>query len=182
MHFIDNIKSYVRGEPNLKKLKKRGLIIGNNVKMMGGCIIDPSHCWQIRIGDNVTFAPRVHILAHDSSTKLFLNYTKIAKVTIGNNVFIGAGSIVLPGTTIGNNVIIGAGSIVTKDIPDNSVAAGNPAKILFSLDSFLKKEKDTMNFENCFNETYTLRNKEFNDNMRNNTIDIINKYGKAYVK
>ena len=86
------IKRYLerlRGEPNLEKLKKRGLQIGQNFKMMGEVIIDPSHCWHISIGDNVILAPRVHILAHDASTGLFLKYTKVANVKIGNNVFIG---------------------------------------------------------------------------------------------
>jgi maltose O-acetyltransferase len=59
---------------------------------------------------------------------MYLNYTKIGLVKIGDNVFIGAGSIILPNVKIGNNVIIGAGSIVTKDVPDNSLVAGNPAK------------------------------------------------------
>ncbi len=69
----------------------------------------------------MTLAPRVHILAHDASTKIFLDYTKISNVKIGNNVFIGAGAIILPGSIIEDNVIIGAGSIVSKRIPANSV-------------------------------------------------------------
>ena len=81
----------------------------------------PSHCWLISIGDNVTLAPYSQILAHDASTYNFIKYTKISDVTIGNNVFIGAGAIILPNVKIGDNVIIGAGSVVTKDIPNNSV-------------------------------------------------------------
>lgn len=73
-----------------------GLKIGENCHILGECIIDPGHCWLISIGDNVTLAPRVHILAHDASTKRILGYTLIGRVTIGNNVFIGAGSIILP--------------------------------------------------------------------------------------
>ena len=60
-------------------------------------------------------------------------------IVIGSNVFIGFRSIVLAGVTIGNNVIIGAGSIVTSDIPDNSVAAGIPAKVIRSLDEYREK-------------------------------------------
>lgn len=63
----------------------------------GEVIIDPGHCWLIELGDDVTLAPRVHSLAHDASTKRELGYTRIAKVKIGSNVFIGAGSIVLSG-------------------------------------------------------------------------------------
>ena len=50
-------------------------------------------------------------------------------VNIGNNVWIGAGAIILPGVSIGDNSVIGAGSVVTKDIPNNSIAVGNPAKV-----------------------------------------------------
>ncbi len=53
----------------LEELKKNGLKVGENFDMQGGCIIDSSHCWHIQIGNNVTLAPRVHILAHDASTK-----------------------------------------------------------------------------------------------------------------
>ena len=86
----------IRGEYTTDKLVKMGLKVGENFNRLNGVILDPSHCWLISIGNNVTLAPRVHILAHDASTKTFLNYTKIGHVKIGNNVFIGAESIVLP--------------------------------------------------------------------------------------
>ena len=63
-----------------------GLRVGVNFNRLNGVIIDPAHCWLITIGDNVTLAPRVHILAHDASTKNYLNFTKIGRVNIGNNV------------------------------------------------------------------------------------------------
>ena len=66
-----------------------------------GYELDPSHCWLIEIGDNVTFGPHVQVLAHDASMHNVLGYTKIGRVRIGNNVFIGAGSIVLPNVQIG---------------------------------------------------------------------------------
>lgn len=148
---IRKILEYLRGEPqHLNKLIKRGLKIGKKFQRMGGVIIDPSHCYHITIGDNVTLAPRVHILAHDSSFGIFTGETRAANVTIGNDVFVGAGTIILPGVHIGNRVIIGAGSIVTKDIPDNSVAVGNPAKVICSLDAYLEKEKAKMCSENTF--------------------------------
>ena len=121
---IYNLKCKIRRDLNINLLKERGCIIGKNFQYQSNDIIDYSHCFLITIGDNVTLAPNVHILAHDASTKMFLGYAKIGKVTIGNEVFIGAGTIILPGVKIGNRVIIGAGSIVTSDIPDNSVAYG----------------------------------------------------------
>lgn len=148
---IRKILEYLRGEPqHLDKLIKRGLKIGKNFKRMSGVIIDASHCYHITIGDNVILAPRVHILAHDSSFGLYTGKTRAANVMIGNDVFVGAGSIILPGVHIGSRVIIGAGSIVTKDIPDNSVAAGNPAKVLCSIDDYLVKEKAKICAENTF--------------------------------
>ena len=148
---ICKLLEYLRGEPqHLGKLIKRGLIVGKNFNRMGGVIIDPTHCYHISIGDNVTLAPRVHILAHDSSTAMFLGKTRVANVTIGNYVFVGAGSIILPGVHIGNRVVIGAGSVVTKDIPDNSVAAGNPAKVLCSTDEYIEKVKSEISSENSF--------------------------------
>lgn len=151
MKLLRKMIEYLRGEPqHLDKLIRRGLKVGKNFKRMGGVIIDPSHCYHITIGDNVTLAPRVHILAHDSSFGLFTGYTRAANVTIGNQVFIGAGAIILPGVHVGNRVIIGAGSIVTKDIPDNSVAAGNPARVLCTLDAYLDKENSKVCAENSF--------------------------------
>lgn len=70
----------------------------------------------------MTFGPHVQVLAHDASMHNVLGYTKIGRVRIGNNVFIGAGSIVLPNVQIGDNSIVGAGSIVTKDISPNVVS------------------------------------------------------------
>lgn len=151
MNIIRKLLEYLRGEPqHLGKLIKRGLKIGKDFKRLEGVIIDPSHCYHITIGDNVTLAPRVHILAHDASTRMFLGKTRAANVTIGNKVFVGAGTVILPGVHIGNRVIIGAGSIVTKDIPDNSVAVGNPAKVVYGIDNYLEKEKAKMCASNTF--------------------------------
>jgi maltose O-acetyltransferase len=146
-------------KPNsLEELLKNGLKVGVNFNLQNDCIIDSSHCWHITIGDNVTFAPRVHVLAHDASTYNYLGYTKVLNTYIGNNVFIGAGSIVMPGCKIGDNVIIGAGSIVTKDIPENSVYAGNPAKYICSTDAYLEKEEQKKNKFNSFSSQYTIQN------------------------
>lgn len=148
---VRKVLEYLRGEPqHIEKLYKRGLRVGKNFRRMGGVIIDPTHCYHITIGDNVTLAPRVHILAHDASTFIFIGKTRAANVKIGNDVFIGASTIVLPGVTIGNRVVIGAGSVVTKNIPDNSVAVGNPARVICTVDEYLDKIKEKMCSENTF--------------------------------
>lgn len=157
MNRIKELLYRLRGEYTTEKLISMGMKVGKNFGRLNGVILDPSHCWLIDIGDNVTLAPRVHILCHDASTKMFLDYTKIGRVTIGNNVFIGAESVVLPGVTIGNNVVIGANSTVTHDVPDNTVVAGSPARVLCSLEEYLEKEKARMETNPVYGEEYTLR-------------------------
>lgn len=147
----------LRGEVPLESLKDNGLQVGENFKMRSGCVIDYSHSWLIKIGNDVEFAPKVHILAHDGSlNRTSMKYTKVGLVNIGNNVFIGAGSIVLPNVTIGNNVIIGAGSIVNKDIPDNTVAAGNPAAVLCSIQEYEKKNLEKIENRPTFDRSWRL--------------------------
>ena len=157
MRIFKKILYRLRGEYTTEELEKMGMKVGKNFKRLNGVILDPSHCWLIEIGDNVTLAPRVHVLCHDASTKLFLNYTKIGRVNIGDNVFVGAESVILPGVSIGNNVIIGANSTVTHDIPDNMVYAGIPAKAICTLEEYLAKEQKRLINSPCYNDTYTLR-------------------------
>lgn len=147
----------LRGEYTTEKLISMGMQVGKNFGRLQGVILDPSHCWLITIGDNVTMAPRVHILCHDASTKHFLGYTKIGRVNIGDNVFIGAESVVLPGVNIGSNVIVGANSTVTHNVPDGVVVAGSPAKVICSLEEYLAKERARMETAPCYGEEYTLR-------------------------
>ena len=77
MNFLVNLLYRIRGEYTTEKLMKMGMKVGENFKRLNGVILDPSHCWLIDIGDNVTLAPRVHIMCHDASTKQFLGVTKI---------------------------------------------------------------------------------------------------------
>lgn len=131
----------LRSEISTEDLIALGLTVGKNFSRQEKTLIDQSHCWLITIGDDVTLAPRVHILAHDASTKKALGYTRIGVVNIGNNVFIGASSTILPGISIGNNVVIGANSVVSRDIPDDSVAIGNPAKVICTYDEFVSRKR-----------------------------------------
>lgn len=158
MLLIQKIIRTLRGEISTERLIKQGLKVGKNFNRQGNCIIDPPHCWLIEIGDNVTLANGVYILAHDASTKMHLGYAKVGNVKIGNNVFIGANVTILPNVKIGDNVIIGAGSVVTKDIPSNTVYAGNPAKQICTTKDYINKNKKMMNKNNVFSEDYTTRN------------------------
>ena len=147
-------------------LIKKGLVVGENFSRMHGTILDPSHCWLIHIGNNVTLAPRVHILAHDASTCKIFGYARIGDVVIGNNVFVGADSVVLPNTKIGDNSIIGANSTVTRDIPANVVAAGSPAKVICSLDEYIETNRMMMQNRPCYGDEFTARNKSLTKEMK----------------
>lgn len=161
----------------LNELTKKGLKVGKNFNMLHGVIIDYSHTWHIEMGDDVTLAPRVHILAHDASTKKRLGYTRIGKVKIGDRVFIGAGSIVLPGVTIGSDVVVGAGSVVIRDIADGQLVAGNPAKIICTSDEYFLRKRSEMESSPCFGEEYTIGNNISNDMKDEMNLKMKNKIG-----
>ena len=146
MRIITSIVSFLQrvrgGGTSIRKAKKNGLKVGNNLHCAPSVFIDPAHCFLITIGDDCTLTSKVHILAHDASTKIHLGYTKIGKVTIGNRVFIGVGTIVLPNSTIGDDSIIGVGSIVVGNIPPREVWAGQPARKICTLDEYIAKHGD----------------------------------------
>jgi len=105
--------------------------IGDNFYANHGCVFLDVN--KVKIGDNVLFAPYVQVYSATHPIEADVRATGLElglPITIGNNVWIGGGAIICPGVNIGNNVTIGAGSVVTKDIPDNVVAAGNPCKII----------------------------------------------------
>ena len=107
---------------------------GDNLYINYDCTI--LDCNKVRLGDNVLLAPKVQIYTayHPKNPELRLTGKEYAApVTIGNNVWLGGGVIVCPGVTIGDNVTIGAGSVVTKDIPNNVVAVGNPCRVIEQL-------------------------------------------------
>lgn len=153
---IKDFAKGLSGETSTEILVKRGMKVGEGFTRQQGCYIDPTHCFLITIGNNVTFSLRVCLLAHDASTKKILGYTKIGKVVIGDNVFVGANATILPNVSIGNNSIIGAGSVVVDDIPDNVVAAGVPAKVICSIDQYKAKHNTT---SKCFDKSYRYNRK-----------------------
>ena len=182
---MQKLKSFLyrlRGEVTTEDLIKLGLKVGKDFRRNEHCIIDQSHCWLIEIGDNVTLAPRVHILAHDASMWHECGYTKIAPVHIGNNVFIGAGSIILPGVNIGDDTIIEAGSVVTHDIESNSVVAGNPAQKIKKYTEYIVEHKQYMQKKPCYGEEYTLRNPQIQESQKMKQKKAVEKNGFGYVR
>jgi maltose O-acetyltransferase len=125
----------LRGELNVDRLVAEGLEIGRGTFVARDVYLDPGHPWLITIGENAGLSPRVVVMVHDASMKRHMGHTRIARVVIGDRVFVGAGAIILPGTRIGDDSIVGAGAVVRGDIPPGSMVIGNPAKIVSDVKS-----------------------------------------------
>jgi acetyltransferase-like isoleucine patch superfamily enzyme len=93
----------------------------------------------VEIGDDFISAPGSIILAHDASMLWYTGKYRVQRTKIGNRVFLGANSIILPGVVIGDDVIIGSGSVVTKDIISGSVVVGNPARVVSTVSEYIDK-------------------------------------------
>ena len=113
--------------------------IGTDVDFID-TFVDVVHPELISVGNHVTIT-NATLLTHDASTQKALGFSKVGAIKIGSNVFIGYGAIILPGVNIGSNVIVGAGAVVRKDIPDNSVVVGNPAKVVCTYDRYMDKHR-----------------------------------------
>lgn len=122
--------------------KQFGVKFGKNVRITGIPSFG-SEPYLISIGDNVTITQGVTFINHDGGVSLlrhkYPGIDLIKPITIGNNVFIGAHTTILPGVNIGNSVIVGAGSLVTNAVPDNVVIGGVPARVLKSMEEYEEK-------------------------------------------
>lgn len=129
----------------LKYMKKVGVNFPEGKVHIYGKVAWGSEPWIITLGENVYITDGVKFITHDGGTLLYRKQIPDLEVTkpivVGNDVYFGNNVIVLPGVTIGNNVVVGAGAVVTKDIPDNSLAVGVPAKVIKTADEYLEKLK-----------------------------------------
>ena len=160
LKILSKFSSYIKYKHynyNSKTNIKNGLKLGKNVTIMPGATIDARYSYLISIGDNCSLSNGVLILAHDATPFKFTNgYSRIGKVEIKDNCYIGSNVIILPGVTIGPNVLIAAGSVVNKNIPPNSCVAGVPARVYQKFDEFIERHIDAI--KKCPSFEY----KEFN--------------------
>ena len=124
--------------------EKSGVVMNGKVTIYGSSYkMFSSEPYLVTLGDNVFISLDARFICHDGSVLPFrkdipdLDVTK--RINIGNNVFVGMGAVILPGVTIGNNCIIAAYSIVTKDVSDDTVVGGNPAKTIKTISEYLNK-------------------------------------------
>jgi maltose O-acetyltransferase len=152
----------------LTNLIANGLTLGKNVTIMPHVSIDPSYPYLISIGNNCSLSNGVVIIAHDAATFKFTNgYTRLGKVDIKDNCYIGTNVIILPGVTIGPNVLIAAGSVVNKNIPPNSCVAGVPARFYYKFDDFIKNRKEQIKLMPSFNsKEFSSPNNEFKEKIK----------------
>ena len=122
-------------------LRKQGVSIGTGTVVIYPSYIDGRLPYLLEIGNNVVISIHVTILTHDATSAYAGDIIKVGRVKILDHVFIGANSTILCNVTIGPDSIVGAGSVVSRDVPPNSVYAGNPARFVCSLKEFSERHK-----------------------------------------
>lgn len=128
-----------------KEALRDGLVADEGVTVMGGCNFG-SEPYLIHLRTNCRISMSVTFINHDGGTWAFRNtrekykdVIRYGRIVVGENSFVGANSIIMPGVHIGKECVIGAGSVVTKDIPDGVVAAGVPAKVICTIEEYAEK-------------------------------------------
>ena len=166
----DKLIGLKSNKSRIKYLRSRGIKIGNDCLFFSNKI--PPEPYLIEIGNHVVVSSRTEFITHDGSAWIFReknpNLDVFGKIVIGDNTFIGIGTIFLPNTKVGKNCVIGAGSVVRGNIPDNSVVMGNPAKVIMSTELM---EKLTLNNKNALQTKHMDINKKVSVVKRHFNID-----------
>lgn len=147
----------------------KGAIIGEDCDIHSSASLG-TEPFLIKIGNGVRINAGVQLLTHDGGVwvlrrleKKYCDIDIFKPIVIGNNVHIGTNAVIMPGVHIGNNCIIGVGAIVTKNIPDNSIAVGIPAKVIETLEEYVKKnEKNFLHTKNMSQQKKEIYLKEYN--------------------
>lgn len=144
MSLIDSIlrRLYLRAFGGVRYARRLGVSVGEDCRVITTNF--GTEPFLIEMGHRVTVAAGVVFLTHDGATWLLRDDSgrrqEYRRIVIGSNVFIGHSVILLPGVKIGDNVIIGAGTVVTRSIPSDSVVAGNPARFLCSYQEYASRQ------------------------------------------
>ena len=141
-HYFRRIRLLVDSGYYPEYLKKQGVRIGKNPVILYPSYIDGRLPYLLEIGDDVVISLYVTILTHDATSAYAGDLIKVGRVRIHDHVFIGANTTIMCNVNIGPHAIVGAGSVVSRDVPPNSVVAGNPAKLVCSLDQFKAKHRE----------------------------------------
>ena len=147
---------FISPKKRIELLRREGMVIGQNCEIFSNVNFG-SEPWLIQLGDYVKITSGNIFVTHDGGVYVLRNLgwakdaDKFGRISIGNNVFFGNRCIVMPGVTIGDNVVIGAGSVVTKDIPSNSIAAGVPCRAIKTIEEYYDDCKDTLDFTKHMN-------------------------------
>ena len=141
-------RRYKKSKNPVEYWRKQGAIIGNNCEIYPTASFG-SEPYLISLGNHVRINSGVSFVTHDGGVWVlrglkdeYKNIDLFGKITVGNNVHIGTNAIIMPGVTIGNNCVIACGAIVTKNIPDNSIAVGIPARVIETVEEYADKHKE----------------------------------------
>ena len=126
------------------RLRELGMHIGDRVNLPASTFIDTSHCFLISIGDDTGLGPECLILAHDAQMDEYLDAARLGRVVIHESCHIGARTTILAGVEIGPRTIVGANSVVSRSLPPDTVCAGNPAKVICTLEEYLAKHRERL--------------------------------------
>lgn len=158
----------------LAYLRKQGATIGDGPRLNCdvGCL--GSEPYLVTIGEKCLFAAGVSFFTHDGGVSVINNLCmtgevkmdKMARITVGDNVYIGANAMIMPGVTIGSNCIIGAGAIVSRNIPDNCVAVGAPARPIKTLEQYYDDAQKRGQLYPTLGMTYEEKRKYLEENVK----------------
>lgn len=158
-NLIDKIRlGFASKKGTVRYFRSKGMKIGSNcdINKSLNVISEP---YLVTLGDNVRITSGVKMITHDGGVIVARRMEEIksicpdiekadifGRITVGNNVHIGVDAIIMPGVTIGSNCLIGAGAVVVHDIPDNSVAVGVPARVIKTIEQYVRDNMDDMVF------------------------------------
>jgi maltose O-acetyltransferase len=175
---LSALAARARGQQTLARLSRAGLQAGRPLQLGAEGAIDPRFAWAIEIGPESIVASGVRIVAHDAAVKRLTGYTEVRPVKIGSRCYIGAGTIVLPGSTIGDEAIVGAGSVVRGEIPAGAVAAGCPARVVGEIGDLRERHLEQMAATLQIDD-YPRR---FSRAQRAEMRDALSRHGRVYVR